>query len=42
MYFSALGNQMLILNSYEAMIDLCEKNSELYSSRPVRTMNTEL
>jgi len=41
-YYSALGNQMLILNSYDAMIDLCEKNSAIYSSRPMRTMNTEL
>jgi len=42
MYYKALGNSILILNSYDAMIDLCEKRGEIYSSRPVRTMPTEL
>ncbi|KAK7463681.1 hypothetical protein VKT23_007024 [Stygiomarasmius scandens] len=41
-YIHVLGNPVLILNSASAVSDLLEKRSANYSSRPVRTMVSEL
>ena len=35
---SIMGQPLAIVNSYETAIDLLEKRSAIYSSRPVRTM----
>ncbi|KAJ3498533.1 hypothetical protein NMY22_g19595 [Coprinellus aureogranulatus] len=37
-YYSYFGNKILILNSYDAMVDLYEKRGDIYSSRSRRTM----
>ncbi|KAJ8521448.1 hypothetical protein ONZ45_g1855 [Pleurotus djamor] len=41
-YVHVFGNPLLILNSAEAVNDLFDKRSAIYSSRPVRTMVVEL
>ncbi|KAL4266704.1 cytochrome P450 family protein [Pleurotus pulmonarius] len=41
-YFNVFGNPLLVLNSASAAHELLENRSAIYSSRPVRTMQTEL
>ncbi|KAF7302033.1 O-methylsterigmatocystin oxidoreductase [Mycena indigotica] len=41
-YVNVFRNPILIINSQEAAFDLLEKRSAIYSSRPVRTMQTEI
>ncbi|GJE87615.1 cytochrome P450 [Phanerochaete sordida] len=41
-YVRVLGNPILVLNTAEAVTDLFEKRSARYSSRPTRSMVTEL
>lgn len=41
-YVQIFGNPILVLNSAEAIHDLFEKRGTIYSSRPVRTMVSEL
>jgi hypothetical protein len=41
-YIHIFGNPLLVLNSAEAVNDLFEKRGAIYSSRPVRTMISEL
>ncbi|KDR66540.1 hypothetical protein GALMADRAFT_259045 [Galerina marginata CBS 339.88] len=41
-HINAAGNDFVILNSFSAAIDLLEKRSSIYSSRPQFTMVTEL
>jgi hypothetical protein len=41
-YIYVFGNPILVLNSAAAASDLLEKRGSNYSSRPVRTMVTEL
>ncbi|KAF8885510.1 cytochrome P450 [Infundibulicybe gibba] len=41
-YVSALGNSIVVLNSYEACVDLLEKRSNLYSDRPVSVVASQL
>lgn len=36
------GSSTLVINSYEAAIELLDSRSQLYSSRPSMTMVTEL
>ncbi|KAF8799180.1 cytochrome P450 [Phlegmacium glaucopus] len=38
----AAGKNVIILNSFDAAIDLCDKRSSIYSSRPVSPMLTDL
>ncbi|KAF8811640.1 cytochrome P450 [Phlegmacium glaucopus] len=38
----AVGYDMIILNSFEAAIELCDKRSSIYSSRPVFPMLSDL
>ena len=40
-YASALGNHIVIVNSEKIAVDLCEKRSTIYSSKP-RIPSTEL
>ncbi|KZP06134.1 cytochrome P450 [Athelia psychrophila] len=42
LYMNILGQPIIILNSWDAVNDLIEKRSNLYSSRPLRTMVYEL
>lgn len=37
-YFHGLGNNVLVLNSMEAIKDLLEKKSRIYSDRPIFTV----
>ncbi|KAH8818893.1 cytochrome P450 [Flagelloscypha sp. PMI_526] len=41
-YLKVFGRNMLVLNGIDVMIDLLEKNSDLYSSRPRSVMAGEL
>ena len=41
-YIHIFGNPIVVLNSAEAVNDLFEKRSAIYSSRPVRTMINDL
>ncbi|KIP12415.1 hypothetical protein PHLGIDRAFT_498342 [Phlebiopsis gigantea 11061_1 CR5-6] len=41
-YIHIFGNPIVVLNSAEAVNDLFEKRSAIYSSRPVRTMINEV
>ncbi|KDR66544.1 hypothetical protein GALMADRAFT_259056 [Galerina marginata CBS 339.88] len=41
-HLTAAGNDLIIINSFKAAIDLLEKRSSIYSSRPRFTMVTEL
>ncbi|KAI0094761.1 cytochrome P450 [Irpex rosettiformis] len=41
-YVHIFGNPLLVLNTAEAVNDLFEKRGAIYSSRPVRTMVSEL
>ncbi|KDR66580.1 hypothetical protein GALMADRAFT_1146457 [Galerina marginata CBS 339.88] len=41
-YLSVAGNDFIVLNSFNAAIDLLEKKSSIYSSRPRFTMVAEL
>ncbi|KAF8799105.1 cytochrome P450 [Phlegmacium glaucopus] len=38
----ALGRNVIILNSFDAAVDLCDKRSSIYSSRPVSPMLNDL
>jgi hypothetical protein len=38
MYLEILGSPIVILNSYNAIVDLLEKRSDIYSDRPVGIM----
>ena len=42
LHLRAAGHDIIILNSYEAAIELLERRSSIYSSRPQFTMITEL
>ena len=42
MYINALGQEMIILNSSKAAVDLLDKRSANYSLRPVITMCGEI
>ncbi|KAJ7056066.1 cytochrome P450 [Mycena amicta] len=41
-YFHGLGNSILVLNTYETMLDLLVKKGNLYCSRPYFTVACEL
>ncbi|KAF8885508.1 cytochrome P450 [Infundibulicybe gibba] len=41
-YVSALGSSIVVLNSYEACVDILEKRSNLYSDRPVSVVASHL
>jgi hypothetical protein len=41
-YLEVLGKPMLVLNSMEAINDLLDKRSDIYSCRPTLTMGGEL
>ena len=41
-FLSVLGNPMLFVNSHETAVELLEKRSSIYSSRPTFTMVSEL
>ena len=41
-YLRVFGNPIMVINSSEVAEELLEKRSSIYSSRPVRTMVTEL
>ncbi|KAF8878000.1 cytochrome P450 [Infundibulicybe gibba] len=41
-YVTAMGNPIVVLNSYQACVDLLEKRSDVYSDRPVSIMAGEL
>ncbi|KAF8157210.1 cytochrome P450 [Crassisporium funariophilum] len=41
-HLEAAGNDIIVLNSFEAAKELCDKRSSIYSSRPSFTMTTEL
>lgn len=41
-HLGALGNSIIILNSFKAVNDLLEKRSAIYSSRPSTVMLGEL
>ncbi|KDR69251.1 hypothetical protein GALMADRAFT_104206 [Galerina marginata CBS 339.88] len=41
-HLTAAGNNIVVLNSYKAAVDLLEKRSSTYSSRPHLTMASEL
>ena len=41
-YIRVFGNPILVINSAKAAADLLDKRSSVYSSRPVRTMVSEL
>jgi len=42
-YLGAVGSPgVLIINSYEAIVDLCERMGEVYASRPTRALTVEL
>ncbi|KAK7013825.1 O-methylsterigmatocystin oxidoreductase [Favolaschia claudopus] len=41
-YVNVFRNPVLVLNSAEAAMDLLDRKSAIYSSRPVRTMQTEV
>ena len=41
-YFHGLGNSILVINSYDAMIDLLVKKGNMYCSRPYFIVACEL
>ncbi|KAF8878001.1 cytochrome P450 [Infundibulicybe gibba] len=41
-YVAAMGNPIVILNSYQTCVDLLEKRSDIYSDRPVSVMASQL
>lgn len=41
-FFYGLGNNLLVLNSMEAINDLLEKRGQIYSDRPIFTVVGEL
>ena len=42
MYLEILGSPLVILNSYNIIVDLLEKRSDIYSDRPVGFMANTL
>ncbi|KAJ7209578.1 cytochrome P450 [Mycena pura] len=41
-YVNVFRNPLLVVNSAEAAVDLLDKKSNIYSSRPIRTMQVEV